>query len=242
MDLSIVDNLKNELEQNDLIRAMWIAGSVAEGFNDELSDIDIWFEIIDGKDEEVFKIIEGILASKGELDVNFGEWISPPFSHKVYHLAHTNPYHFIEVTLHSKSDKYEFVEGIRNVRVIFDKDAITKVTPFDAESHDKMLNERRIVLNEKLKIGRISVEKEIQRGQFLDAMHNYNFWLLETILELARIKYSPLKYTYGLKHGNRDLPKDVAGKIESLCKIKSLDDFKIKIDEIEQLANELTKH
>lgn len=242
MDLNIIEVIKNGVESSDAVRAMWIAGSIADGYSDNLSDVDIWLDINDGKDEEIFTLVESILAGQGVLDVNLGEWILPPFSHKVYHLSHMNPYHFIEVTLHSHSDKYEFTEGIRKAKVIFDKDGITKPVPLDLEAHNAMLANRAKVLAEKLKVGRVSVEKEIQRGQFLDAMHNYNFWLLETILELARIKYSPLKYTYGLKHGNRDLPKDVAGKVESLCKIKSLDDFKIKIDEIEQLANELTKH
>jgi len=119
------------LEQDSATHAMWIAGSVAEGYDDELSDIDLWLDIDDGRDEAVFGSIEKSLQSKGKLDVNFGEDMSPPFTHKVYHLEYMDPYHFIEITLHSHSHNYEFIEGVRKVKVLFDKDSTTKSKPLD---------------------------------------------------------------------------------------------------------------
>jgi predicted nucleotidyltransferase len=241
MDQKIVDELKKVLELNEAVHAMWIAGSVAEGYNDELSDVDLWLDIDDGKDKSVLGLIEKFLGSYGKLDVNFGEGISPPFTHQVYHLAQMNPYHFIEITLHTHSDKYEFIEGIRKVKVLFDKDNTVKFKPLNEISNSKMLEDRKKFLTEKIKIGELSVTKEITRGQFMDALHNYQFWLVEPIIELARIKYSPLKISYGLKHGSRDLPKVVAVEIESLYIIKSIEDLNSKIEDVRTMVKKYSQ-
>jgi predicted nucleotidyltransferase len=235
MDLSIVDDLKDILEPRSTVHAMWIAGSVAEGYADELSDVDIWIDIEDATDQVVFDLIEKFLLSKGEIDVNFSEGLTPPFSHKVYHIAGTNPLHFIEFTLHSHAHKFGTFDKLRKIKVIFDKDNTTKFEEFDEVSYNKMLNERQKFLGDKIELGKLSIEKEISRNQFPDAMHNYLFWLVEPVIELARIKYSPFKITYNLKHASRDLPPDTTEEIEQLYKVASLDDLKNKITLVESM-------
>lgn len=236
MDHTIVEELKNVMEQDEAVHAMWIAGSVAEGYADELSDIDVCLDIDDGHDEEIFGSIEKFLQSKGKLDINFGESATPPFSHKVYHLAHMEPYHFIEVTLHTHSHDLGLFDRMRKIKVLFDKDGTTAFKPFDKVSYDKMLRERKQFLIEKIALGELSVKKEITRRQFMDALHNYQFWLVEPIIELARIKHAPLKVTYGLKHGARDLPEDTVKEIESLYIIRSLDDLTNKIEDVRAMV------
>jgi len=237
MDKTIVEELKKIMEQDEGVHAMWIAGSVAEGNDDELSDIDLWLDIDDGQDKAIFSKIEKFLESKGELDINFSEGITPPYSHCVYHLAGMNPYHFIEITLHSHSNEIGLFDALRKIKVMFDKDGTTNFKPFDKASYDKMLQERKQFLIEKIEFGVQSIRKEIARRQFLEALHNYQFWLVEPIIELARIKFTPLKITYGLKHGTRDLPVDTVKEIESLHVIKSLDDLTNKIEEVKAMID-----
>lgn len=232
MDLEIIDELKVALEKNPTIHAMWIAGSVAEGHADKLSDVDIWVDIDDDQDQAVFNAIEELLRTKGVIDVNFSEGITPPFSHKIYHIAGTNPLHFIEVTLHSHSHKFGTFDSLRKIKVIFDKDNTTKFEDFDEASYNKMLSERKKFLTEKIELGKLSVEKEIKRQQFPDAMHNYLFWLVEPIIELARIKYSPHKISYNLKHASRDLPSKTVREIELLYTVASLNDLNSKIAQV----------
>ncbi len=241
MDYEIVDELQKVLEQDTSVRAMWIAGSVAEGYADEFSDIDLWVDIDDGQDKAVLTLIEKFISSENELDVNFGEGISPPYTHQVYHLKHMNPYHFIEITLHSHSNEIGLFDSLRKIKVLFDKDGATSFKPFDKASYEKMLQERKKFLIEKIEIGELSVTKEITRGQFMDALHNYQFWLVEPLIELARIKYAPLKITYGLKHGSRDLPKDVATEIESLYLFTSLENLKNKIKAVKLMVEKYSQ-
>lgn len=235
MDHTIVDELKAFLEPNATVHAMWLAGSVAEGYDDELSDVDIWLDIDDGHDQTVLDVIEGFLETNGELDVRFSEGVTPPFSHMVYHLANTNPLHFIEITLHSHSHHFGQFDQLRKIKVLFDKDGTTTFEPFDEAGYNQMLKERKAFLIEKIGLGELSVKKEIKRQQFPDAMHNYLFWLVEPVIELARIKYSPLKITYNLKHASRDLPAETVKEIETLYMVASLDDLNNKIDQINSM-------
>jgi len=224
------------MQEHSNVHAMWVAGSVAEGHNDELSDIDLWIDIDDGKDKEVFSTIQNYLSSQGKLDINFSEGITPPYSHCVYHIAGMDPYHFIEITLHSHSNEIGLFDSLRKIKVLFDKDGTTNFKPFDKISYEKMLKERKQFLLEKMKFGEQSITKEITRGQFLEALHNYQFWLVEPLVELVRIKFTPLKITYGLKHGTRDLPADTVREIESLHIIKSLNDLSNKIFDVALLT------
>lgn len=243
MDKTIANELKKIMEQDEAVHAMWIAGSVAEGYDDELSDIDLWIDIDDGHDKIIFSKIEKFLESKGELDIKFSEGVTPPYSHCVYHLAGMNPYHFIEINLHSHSNEIGLFDALRKIKVLFDKDGTTNFKPFDKPSYDKMLQERKQFLIEKIEFGEQSIRKEITRRQFLEALHNYQFWLVEPVIELVRIKYTPLKITYGLKHGTHDLPKEVVAQIESLYLIKSLEDLSNKIEDVKSMSPSLyTEH
>lgn len=238
MDLEIVDELKDLLEQDTAIHAMWIAGSVAEGQNDNLSDVDLWFDIDDGQDEVMLARIEQFLSSKDTIDINFGEGITPPFTHKVYHLSQMNPLHLIEINLHSHSHKFGLFDRLRTIKVLFDKDGTTTFEPLDEANYDKMLSERKQFLLKKIELGELSVRKEITRGNFMDAMHNYQYWLLEPIIEILRIQFASRKINYGLKHGSRDLPKDIVSKIESLYFLNSLEGLGDKIEEVKALAKQ----
>ena len=236
MNLQIIDDLKIVLEQDPAIYAMWLGGSVAEGYNDELSDVDVYLDIADGHDKAVFSTIKKFLTTKGELDIVFSEGVTPPYSHCVYHLTGMNPYHFIEITLHTHSNEIGLFDSLRTIKVLFDKNGTTNFKPFDKLSYDKMLQERKQFLLEKIEFGERLVTKEITRRQLLETLHNYQFWLVEPVIELARIKYAPLKITYGLKHGSPDLPSNVVKEIESLYIIKSLEDLGNKAQDIKAMV------
>lgn len=236
MDEQIASELAELLKPNSNVHAMWIGGSVAEGYNDELSDIDLYLDVDDGQEEAMFTSIEKFLKSKGELDVSFGEGVTPPYSHKVYHLTHLDPFHFIEITIHSHSNQFGLFDRMRKIKLLFDKDGTTTFESFDETSYSKMLEKRKKFLIEKIELGELSVVKELRRRQFPDAMHNYQFWLVEPVIELARIKHAPLKVTYGLKHGSRDLPEDTVAEIEFLYTIKSLDDLSSKIENVKAMV------
>ena len=64
MDDKIALELAELLRPNVSTHAMWIGGSFAEGYNDELSDIDLYIDINDGQDEIVLAVVEQFLLTK----------------------------------------------------------------------------------------------------------------------------------------------------------------------------------
>ena len=236
IDLTLVYQLKDALENSPKTHAMWLGGSIAAGFDDELSDADLFVDIDDGTEQEIFELVESFLEKNGKIDQKLGTRITPPYTHRTYHMKGMSPYDFIEVTLHVHSNTHDFNHASTKIKVLFDKDGTTDHEPRDELKYAEELEQIRQSLLVKLQIGETSVEKEIVRGNFMDAMHNYEFWLIEPVIKLARIKLVPDKAFNGLKHGNRDLPKETIDEVQSLYTIKSLEDIGNKIEEIRAMA------
>jgi len=235
MDLAIIQEFKALLEPLAHVHAMWIAGSVADGYEDEFSDIDLFLEIDDKTHAKTYKIIEDFLESKGSLDVKLGHSLQEPFTHRVYHIEGTNPYHFVEFTLHSRSDEYNPYAGNRHAVKVFDKVGFLDQEKSDTTVSKDELQTRKESLLDKIEVGYISVEKEVIRGNFTDALHNFEFWLRTPMIEIIRIKHTPQKTGFDLKHGSRDLPKDALDDIEKLCQIGSIETFRDKISLVKDL-------
>ncbi|HXY18295.1 MAG TPA: aminoglycoside 6-adenylyltransferase [Candidatus Nitrosopolaris sp.] len=232
--------LTNSLKQHTAVHAAWLEGSRGEGTNDEFSDMDIWVDVDDGREEEVYEHIESFLRKIGELDVDYAANIAHPLlRHRTYHIAGTNPFERLEINMQSHSRNFRFTEGVHNIKVLFDKDSTIKMERLNKEALEKELASRKRFLLEKIEFGELWVEKEIRRRKFLEALGMYNHFFAESIVELCRIKYSPYKISHGLKHIYTDLPQDIVRKIESIHQITSIEDIKEKITEVKDLAKEL---
>lgn len=232
--------IQDILKESDFVHAAWIEGSIAEGFNDDLSDIDLWIDVDDDKEDAAFGVIEEYLKSKAPLEINFEvELAHPQIRHKVYRLKSAADFDILEVNIQSHSRNFVFTEGVESIKVLFDKDGTIQTKPLDQDKLEKNLSEREEYLTAKIPLGKLWIRKETARNNFPDALHNYNFWILEPVVELARIKYSPRKISFGLKHLSRDLPPEVARRIEDLHGAKSLQEINEKLPEAEALIKSL---
>jgi predicted nucleotidyltransferase len=241
MLLDELKELQDLLQKEDSVYAMWLEGSLAEGYDDEYSDIDMWLDVDDDKARAIYGLIEDFLESKGPLDMNFdGRNWHPKIDHKTYHIAGRSPYEILEVNIQYHSRDFKFVDGVNIIKVLFDKAQVTKKIPLDKTKFREELEDRKQFLLEKIKIGQPFLEKQILRNTFLEALLYYNFWFLEPVVELARIKYSPTKISFGLKHISRDLPQELVQRIEDVYKVQSLEEIKSKVENVKLLAKELT--
>ena len=76
---------------------------------------------------------------------------------------------------------------------------------------------------------------KIKRKDFLEALVYYHKWALTPLVELLRIRYSPLKRDYYLKHISRDLPKKVVVQLEDLYVVDSPKDIERKLAKANKL-------
>jgi hypothetical protein len=83
------------------------------------------------------------------------------------------------------------------------------------------------------------VKKYVLRGQYLEAYAYYNRYVLEPLIDLLRIIYTPANADYYLIHISHHIPKDKLKKLETFAQISSVENIAMKIPFAETWFNEL---
>lgn len=226
MQDKIIEQLKISTEQMSQVNAAWLEGSLAENYRDDLSDVDIWFDIKDGNGDEVFGEIEKTLQTFGELDINFDMRHEHQYlHHRVYHVQGMSEYQYFDVLLQHHSRGIVLTRGVEEITVLFDKDNSIRWRDLDRSKLESELQDRAAYLHDFCALGRISIQRHVERGRYLEAYGYYVKWCLMPVVELLRIKYCPTKAGFWIKHIERDLPADVITELESLFQVTSLTDI-----------------
>lgn len=232
----IIKAIEDGLTSNPSVFAFWLEGADASGLLDEYSDMDIWLDVEDGQENSIFQNVEEILKKLGELDFAYEqEQPHPQIRHKNFHIKGTPDSLLLDVCIQSHSREFEFTKGLRGeeVKIIFDKPGVIKFKEFD-ENQWKKMQEKRVHHLKHIFAQEARVTKMIKRGEFIDAFHFYYKFILQPLSELLRIRYAPQQQAF-LKYISKDLPKDIAGKLENLYKVNSLEEMITKIEAAKQL-------
>lgn len=231
----IIGSLKDKLENNSSVFALWLEGSDANGTVDQYSDIDIWVDVKDGEEDSVFNKIHEILIGLGDLNFSYSmKHPNPQIHQKVFHLKNTPESLLVDVCIQSHGRNFEFTRGLDDEpKIIFDKGSI-KFKDLDREQFQKELQER-IDHIKQVFAQKIRVLTKVKRGDFLEALMYYNKWIIAPLTELLRIQYIPRKKDYHFKHVGRDLPKEVTEQLEILCRVTSVKDIERGVVDAEKL-------
>lgn len=239
----IIVALKENLEQNDSVFALWLEGADSTGALDELSDVDIVADVKDGEEENVYRAIEDILSGIGKLDLNYkSEQGSPLLRYKIYHIENTPEHLLIDVSVQSHSRDFEFIKDntAESPSVLFDKTGVIKFKEVPDEELQDSINERLVHLKAAF-FQRSKVEKYVKRGKFLEALVYYHKNVLQPLVELIRLKYTPLISEYHLVHISDHLPKELVAEIEELYKVASLQEIESNLDKAKELFEKMMK-
>jgi hypothetical protein len=82
------------------------------------------------------------------------------------------------------------------------------------------------------------VDKELQRGGPIDALHFYQS-LLARVVELARMRHCPDRFDFGGRYLRRDLPAPVYERLEAPYYVRDLEDLAMKKKALMQLFESL---
>jgi len=94
---SLIANLKQQLEPLDYVYALWLEGSDANGTADAYSDIDLWADIADEKEQEAIAAVESALRGIAPFDFcHIMTHDHPKIRQRIYRLAGTDPYLMID--------------------------------------------------------------------------------------------------------------------------------------------------
>lgn len=240
----IIKRLKEELEPLQYVHAMWLEGADAIGQADEYSDIDIYIDIEDEYEQEAIDKVENILSRISEIDykyvMNHGH---PKLRQRIYHLKGSSEYLMIDFCwqLHSRDkEEYVYIKGntIEAAKVIFDKSEVIRYKDFKEEDY-RSFNIEALEQCKYRYSQHCRVTKYIHRGMYLEAYAYYNKYVLEPLIHVLRMIYTPAHAHYYLIHISQHLPKFEVQRLEFFAQISTLKDIEDRIPLAEIWFSEL---
>lgn len=240
----ITEVLKNVLQPLPYVYAFWLEGSFAMGYADEYSDIDYWIDVEDDCVREALEHVETALKSLGELDgrdeTGNGH---PKLGQVVYHIKGSSPYLVLDFNwqLHSRDRKeYHYITNdiVEGALVIFDKDNVVRLEEADeqeiASNKVKCKQECDYRYSQHMR-----VTKYINRGTFPECYAYYNRYVIEPLVMLLRLKYTPLYPYHYLLHISKHMPQTVINRLDKLIQVTTLEEMEIAMKEAEKWYQEL---
>lgn len=218
---AILDALDAALRPLPYVDAFWEGGAAAWGHIDPWSDIDLYAVVEDGKAEDALRAIETALEGLSRIHQVYPVPRSPAqgISQRFYRLEGVSPFLLIDLAVLDRGAPDKFVQpevhGENAVR--FDKTGVTKVPPIDEGAFRAAMRERLGRLRARTEMFHVFVEKEINRGNWIEADSMYRTIVLHALLEILRMKHGPRHYEFGVRYVHTELPPDVVRRFEHLA-------------------------
>ncbi|MCL2003741.1 MAG: hypothetical protein FWG72_07035 [Oscillospiraceae bacterium] len=230
----ITETLRKALEPLPYIYAFWLEGADATNTVDEYSDIDYWVDFEDDYEALADEAVENALSGLAAIEYkHVMRHDHPKIRQRIYRLAGTSETLMIDFCwqLHSRPrDEYAYYENdtVEAVKVIFDKDNIIRYKPLDLAAFAEG-NKHRFEEAKYRRTQHIRAEKYVRRGQVLEAYAYYNRYVLEPLIDLLRLIYTPAHADYSFVHISRHIPAAERERLEYFVQISSLNDIDMKI-------------
>ena len=238
----VVEGLTRELRPKDYARAFWEGGSAAFGRVDRWSDIDLYLLVKEGSSTAAFRSVEralGKLAGISKVYEVSSGWEG--VAQKFYTLKRASPFMFIDFAVLTGRTKEKFlvpeIHG-RNV-FYFDKDMVEGSESLDRRAFGRSLAVRRGRLQARFEMFQNQVQKELNRGNNLEAFEEYRSVVLGTLVELLRMNHTPYHYNFRVDYANYELPRRVVRRLESLSFVKGPSDLAVKYEAASKWARKL---
>ncbi|QHW35087.1 hypothetical protein GZH47_13560 [Paenibacillus rhizovicinus] len=233
---TILDAIVSTLGSEDYLLAIWLEGSDGTNSLDAYSDIDLVCYTKEGCTDEAFARLDLCLAELGPVDMTYEQPNRPNNNrYKVYHLQDSSEHLLLDVTMQSESFPVSFLKEDKTVVpvVLLDKAGVVTYQNIDRAAHRAQL---RAQLDEALGVfsQRSRAVKYTQRGHFLEALIYYQKYVLNPLVDVLRIVYTPIQSDCFLVHASRDFPADVVRTLESLYGVKTVQDIAEGIDRAEE--------
>jgi hypothetical protein len=240
----IVQALIDALEPLDYVYAFYEGGAAASNRVDEWSDVDLYVVVDDGKIDEAFVAVERALETLAPITQKYGvphtgwEGIYQAF----YRLENVSEYLFIDLAVVklSSPDKLLAPEIHGDNVFYFNKDGAVKVPRLDKEAFVKKVLARLERLRARFSMFNSVCQKEINRGNFLEAVYSFRVLTFGSLVEALRIKCNPVHFDFEMRYVHHEFPPDVVERLGRLCFVRDVEDLQEKYVEATKWFNELT--
>lgn len=206
--------------------AIWLEGADATGWVDAYSDLDLCCSVEAGSMAAVTALAQAALETLGRLDLVQRATAGPDFAPTVFHLEGTSPFLLVDFNVYvGRGSQFVTGDPIERPLVLLDRGRVVR---FDSPLHDPAACAARLEELRQVVAQGARIEKYVLRGDFLEAFGYYHKWLLTPLIEVLRMRYTPLHTDYYIVHISRHLPAPVLARLENLFKFSSLAELDAK--------------
>jgi predicted nucleotidyltransferase len=231
----VIQTLVNALKSLGYVYAFYEGGAVAFGRVDEWSDIDLYLIVEDTKINETFLAVEEALKSispvKQKYEVAQLPW--PGVSQAFYRLENASEYLIIDLAILKLNSPEKFLQSEIHGNSVFYFNKLDKLSipPLDKNAFVEKMSERLKRLQARFDMFGNFVQKEINRGNFLEALDLYYTLVLGSLVEVLRMKHNAVHYDFRMRYVHYELPPEVVVKLERLYFVKNARELQDKYRE-----------
>ena len=209
------------------VLAGWEGGSAAFGAVDAHSDIDLEFLVADDASLDV-------LYTSAERGI---ETVSPivathtPLTGRYYQLKDGGEFLLVDLIFFKvgEADPHLDTERHGDKVPLFDKGDWLRPRPLDEGALATTRVRRFRELQTWFPMSQVFVRKAILRGQHVEAANAFWACTLKPLAELLRMRYCPMRWDFGVRYLDRDLPSEVYEQVRDLAFAKDLEDLEEKL-------------
>jgi hypothetical protein len=235
----ILAAVRQALEPEPFVLAMWEGDAAAWARADTWSDIDLQLLVEDEQVEAAFALVERALESLSPIEFRFA--VPQPTWHghdqMFYRLRDADENLLIDLAVMKRSSKHQLRERERHgERVIhFDKTGEAAPVALDRPALRRRIEERLAQLRITFEMFQCLTKKELLRGNALGALAVYHSHTLGPLLTLLRIRHCPERFDFGLRYSALDLPAEVTKSLEELWFVGDVSEIAAKRDQAEKM-------
>jgi hypothetical protein len=231
---AVIRALVGALEPLDYVFALWEGGAVAFDRLDAWSDIDICVDALGERVKDVFPIVERALEAEVGIDLKYDVPAAAAHGYvqAFYRLTGAPRTMLVDLAVfrHSEPDKMLEPEIHGEARFQFDKVG-GGVPALDKAAFLERLTTRLARLKLRFEVFACNVDKEIARGNWIEAVDLYHRLVLGSLTESLRMRYHPFHYGFGSRYVHYELPHEVVGRLVKFHFVSNETDLRAKVQE-----------
>jgi hypothetical protein len=232
---SVVKTIVDALEPLEYVHALWEGGAVAFDRLDRWSDIDICVDAVDERVEDVFPVVEAALESLAPIDLKFDVPAASTHGYvqAFYRLKGASRFMLVDFAVfrHSEPNKLLEPEIHGDSRFHFNKQGAVGIPALDRSAFAVRMKAgmKRLLL--RFDTFSCFVDKEINRGNWIEAMDLYHRVILGSLIQGLRMRHHPVHYDFGTRYIHYELPLDVVQRLVDLHFVSGPSDLSGKVNE-----------
>jgi predicted nucleotidyltransferase len=232
---AIIARLLATLEPLEQVLVVWEGGSAAFDRLDEFSDLDLYIKVKKGTTAMVLKQVEGSLESLSPIQIKYVPaslpW--PGVSQAFYRLEGVPGFLLLDLALIEEGSPEQFLEvEVHGRAKIFLTRKDFALPHIDRLELIHLLEMRVGTIRDRFIMFCPFLEKEILRGNLIDALETYRRVFLDSLVALLRIRYYAPHHDFGAQRLQYELPESVMERLADLFLMKDLEDILIKSKEV----------